>query len=127
MNERKMRKQTYDPSSLSVSNNRDPLHDSGQLFKRLNFRFQKFPILGLASHQRNRYKQMKSKIDKIRNVQQQIFIQQFNQFPDIGSYNADEYSKIWDSFDVKDEDVHALTIKLGMLCQQIDGVTKLKD
>jgi len=103
----------------------DPLVDADLQFKKMALRFQKAPILGLAQQQRQRYKHLKSKVDKIRAVQQEIFFDQFNQFPDVSQHQREDYAAIWNAFKTKDEEVDALTAKLGVLCQQIDGVSKL--
>jgi hypothetical protein len=97
---------------------RDPFVDADQQFKLMQARFQKQPISGLASQQRDRHRHVKMRVNEIRNMQQRIFHEHFKQFPDLAELtatNSGQYSTIWESFRTKDDELTSLNDKVGEL------------
>ena len=86
--------------------------------------FQQTPIQNLGMQQRLRHAQLFGVVEKLREGQQHIFLEQFNQFPNVESHTADDYSKIWSAFKNKDEEAQHIIMKLNGLCDNIDTLNK---
>ena len=82
------------------------------------------PIQNLGMHQRLRHVQLFNVVEKLREGQQHIFLEQFNQFPNVESHSADDYSKIWHSFKNKDEEAEQIIGKLNGICENIDVLNR---
>jgi hypothetical protein len=82
------------------------------------------PIQNLGMQQRVRHAQLFGVVEKLREGQQHIFLEQFNQFPNVESHTADDYSKIWHAFKNKDEEAQHIIAKLNGLCDHIDTLNK---
>jgi len=87
------------------------LENSDAQFRRLQKKFHKNPILGFASSQRQRYEHVKHSVDKIRSLQQDIFLAQFRQF---GSEHEQQHGFKQDT---------ELIQKLSALCAEIDEIS----
>lgn len=94
----------------------DPLVSSANHFRLLHERLRENPIVGLGTSQRPKFTHIKRRVEKIRQQQQQVFLEQFQQFPDVDdSAQAEDYSTIWEAFQRKDDDVTSLTRKMQEL------------
>lgn len=69
----------------------------------------------LGMQQRLRHAQLFQVVDQLREGQQHIFLEQFNQFPNVESHTADDYSRIWHAFKQKDEEAQHIIAKVGRL------------
>jgi len=82
------------------------------------------PIQNLGMQQRLRHVTMLNIVDKLREGQQHIFLEQFNQFPNVESHGADDYRRIWHAFKTKDQETEHIIAKLNGLCENIETLNR---
>jgi len=87
-------------------------------------RAHQIPIQNLAMQQRVRHAQLFNVVERMREGQQHIFLQQFNQFPNVESESADDYSRIWHAFKRKDEEAEDSIARLSEICENIDTLNR---
>lgn len=86
--------------------------------------FYSTPVHTLGLSQRARHGQLFGVVEKLREGQQHIFLEQFNQFPNVESHTPEDYSKIWHAFREKDDEAQTIIAKLNGLCDHIDTLNK---
>ena len=88
------------------------------------------PPTHLGSHHRYRHSELFSLVDKIRSGHQHIFVNEFNQFPNVENHHSDtsrsakDYSQIWQTFKRKDEETISTIERLNQICQHIDALNR---
>jgi hypothetical protein len=86
------------------------------------------PIQSLGMQQRLRHAQLFSVVERLREGQQHIFLEQFNHFPNVErsatAAGADDYSRIWHAFKNKDEEAEHIIAKLNGVCDHIDALNR---
>lgn len=82
------------------------------------------PIQNLGMQQRLRHAQMFNTVEKLREGQQHIFLEQLNQMPNVESHTAADYRRIWHAFKNKDEEADHIIAKLSAICDNIDTLNR---
>lgn len=82
------------------------------------------PIQNLGMQQRLRHVQMFNTVEKLREGQQHIFLEQLNQMPNVESHTAADYRRIWHAFKNKDEEADHIIAKLSAICDNIDTLNR---